>query len=199
VDWNWLIAISLFIAIIGLTPGPNNIIAMSIGFNHRYYKVLPHLFGVLVGFPVMLLLIGLVLRPLMDRYITLFLILKYISIIYVVYLAWQIAATPTNEEILSQDNISPINFWQSVAFQWINPKAWIGALTTINVYIIPKHYWISLMVAVALSMLSIFIAILMWALIGKQIKRLLMYPIQVRIFNITMAGLLLLTVGMIIF
>lgn len=197
--WDWFIAILLFIAVMGLTPGPNNIIAMSIGFNYKYHKVFPHLFGVLVGFPVMLLLIGLILHPLIQRYITLFLILKYVSILYIVYLAWGIATTPTDEEILSQNNTIPITFWQSVAFQWINPKAWIGALTTINVYIIPKHYWMSLLVAVILSMFSIFIAILMWALIGKQIKRFLTDPKHIRIFNITMALLLLIAVGMIFF
>ena len=198
VGWDWFISISLFIAVAGLTPGPNNIIAMSIGFNHGYRKVLPHLFGVLIGFPVMLLLIGLILRPLMEQYTTAFLLLKYASIAYVFYLAWQIATTPTNEEILSQKRITPITFWQSVAYQWINPKAWAGALTTINVYIIPKYYWMSLLIAVMLSMLSIFVAILMWTLIGKQIKRFLMHPQHVRIFNISMAVLLLIAVGMMV-
>ncbi len=197
--WDWFISIFLFIAVAGLTPGPNNVIAMTIGFNHGYKKVLPHLLGVLVGFPIMLLLIGLVLRPLMKEYVAFFLMLKYISIAYVLYLAWQIATTSTNEEILSQKQIKPITFWQSVAFQWINPKAWAGALTTINVYIISKHYWMSLSVAIMLSMLSIFVAILLWAVIGKQIKRFLMHPKQVRIFNITMAILLLIAVAMMLF
>ncbi len=197
--WDWFISIFLFIAVAGLTPGPNNIIAMTIGFNHGYKKVLPHLLGVLVGFPAMLLLIGLVLRPLMREYVAFFLVLKYISIAYVIYLAWQIATTSTNEEILSQKQIKPITFWQSVAFQWINPKAWAGALTTINVYIISKHYWMSLSIAIMLSMLSIFVAILLWAVIGKQIKRFLMHPKQVRIFNITMAILLLIAVAMMLF
>ncbi len=196
--WDWFLSILLFISVAGLTPGPNNIIAMSIGFNHGYRKVFPHLFGVLVGFPVMLLLIGLILRPLMEQYITAFLLLKYASIAYVFYLAWRIATTPVDKEIVSEKKITPITFWQSVAFQWINPKAWAGALITINVYIIPEHYRMSLLIAVILSMLSIFIAILSWTLIGKQIKRFLMHPKYVKIFNISMAVLLLVAVGMMI-
>ncbi len=197
--WDWLLAISLFIAVAGLTPGPNNIIAMTIGFNHGYRKVLPHLFGVLVGFPVMLLLIGLVLRPLMDQYATAFLLLKYTSIAYVLYLAWRIATAPTDAEMLPEERTPPITFWQSVAFQWINPKAWAGALTTVTVYMIPEQYRTSLAIAVFLSMLSILVAISMWALIGKQIKRFLAHPKQVQVFNITMAGLLLVAVGMMVF
>ena len=194
--WDWLVAISLFIAVAGLTPGPNNIIAMTIGFNYGYRSALPHLFGVLVGFPVMLLLIGLVLRPLMDQYVTAFLLLKYTSTAYVLYLAWRIATAPTDDEMLPEERTPPITFWKSVAFQWINPKAWAGALTTITVYMLPKHFGMSLTIAVLLSMLSILVAISMWALIGKQIKRFLAHPKQVQMFNITMAGLLLVAVGM---
>ena len=73
--WSWLLALALFVAVAGLTPGPNNIIAMAIGFNHGFRKVLPHLFGVMVGFPVMLLMIGFVLRPLMEQYTAVFLLL----------------------------------------------------------------------------------------------------------------------------
>lgn len=197
--WDWLIAIGLFIAVAGLTPGPNNIIAMTIGFNHGYRKVLPHLFGVLIGFPVMLLLIGLVLRPLMEEYATVLLVLKCISIVYVVYLAWQIATAPVDEELLPEERTPPIGFWQSVAFQWVNPKAWAGALTTVTVYMIPEHYRTSLLIAVLLSMLSIFVAISAWALIGKQIKRFLSHPGHVRTFNVAMAGLLLVAVGMMVF
>ncbi len=196
--WDWLIALSLFIAVAGLTPGPNNIIAMTIGFNHGYRSALPHLFGVLVGFPVMLLLIGLVLRPLMDQYAGVFLVLKYASIAYVLYLAWRIAAAPTDAEILPEDRTPPITFWQSVAFQWVNPKAWAGALTTVTVYMLPEHYRMSLGIAVLLSMLSIVVAISMWAVIGKQIKRFLAHPNHVRMFNIAMAGLLLVAVGMMV-
>ncbi len=194
--WSWLLALALFVAVAGLTPGPNNIIAMAIGFNHGFRKVLPHLFGVMVGFPVMLLMIGFVLRPLMEQYATVFLLLKYASVAYILYLAWKIASAPTHDDLLPEERTPPITFWQSVAFQWINPKAWAGALTTVTVYMLPDHYRASLMVAVALSMLSIVTAISMWALIGKQIKRFLSEPNHVRIFNVSMAALLLLAVGM---
>ncbi len=195
-SWEWLISIGLFVGVAGYTPGPNNIIAMTIGFNYGYRKVLPHLFGVLVGFPVMLLLIGFVLRPLMEHYTTAFWVLKSISILYILYLAWRIAAAPVDEALLPAERTPPITFWQSVAFQWINPKAWVGALTTVTVYMIPEHFRMSLLIAVFLSMLSIAGAISMWALIGRQIKRFLSHPKQVRVFNITMAGLLLVAVGM---
>jgi len=52
---------------------------------------------------------------------------------------------------------------------------------------------------VGFSMVSIFTAITLWALIGKQIKRFLSDPMHVRIFNVSMAVLLLMAVGMMFF
>ncbi len=197
--WDWFLALTLFIAIAGLTPGPNNIIAMAIGFNHGYRSVLPHLFGVLIGFPIMLLMIGLVLKPIMEQYAALFDILKYISIAYIIFLAYKIASSPVDEDFSPKSGAKPITFMQSVAFQWINPKAWAGAMTTVTLYMMPEHYKTSLMIAVVLSMISIIIAISMWALVGRQIGSFLSRPMQVKVFNIVMATLLLAAVGMMVF
>jgi len=188
----------LFIAVAGLTPGPNNIIAMSIGFNHGFGKVLPHLFGVLVGFPVMLILIGLVLLPVMQKHEDLYLFLKYISIAYVIYLSYRIASAPADTDMIPKSTKPAVGFWQSVAFQWVNPKAWAGALTTVTVYVSPDHFASNLTVAVLLSILSIFVAIPLWALLGREIGRWLRYPVQVRVFNVVMALLLLSAVGMMV-
>jgi len=196
--WDGFVALFLFIAVAGLTPGPNNIIAMAIGFNHPYRKVLPHLAGVTVGFPVMLLLIGLVLRPIMEQYALLFNLLKYASIVYILYIAWHVAMAPVDASILPEERKPPITFIQSVMFQWINPKAWAGALTTVTVYMDPDHYRLSLLIAALLSAVTIVMAISLWALMGRQIKHFLDRPRQMRAFNITMALLLLVSVGMMV-
>ena len=196
--WDWFAALFLFVTVAGLTPGPNNIIAMAIGFNHGYRKVLPHLMGVTVGFPVMLLLIGLVLRPVMEQYLWLFNLLKFLSIAYILYLAWRIATAPVDAAMLPEERKPPITFTQSVLFQWINPKAWAGALTTVTVYMDPDHYRTSLLIAALLSAVTIVLAISLWALMGRQIKHWLERPVQMRAFNIIMAALLVISVGMMV-
>jgi threonine/homoserine/homoserine lactone efflux protein len=196
--WDAFVALFFFVLVAGLTPGPNNIIAMAIGFNHGYRKVLPHLAGVTVGFPVMLLLIGLVVRPVMEQYSVLFDLLKYASVAYILYIAWHVASAPVDARILPEERKPPITFVQSVMFQWINPKAWAGALTTVTVYMIPEHYRTSLLIAALLSAVTIVGAISLWALMGRQIKHFLDRPAQMRAFNVTMALLLLVSVGMMV-
>jgi threonine/homoserine/homoserine lactone efflux protein len=52
------LALLLFAFSAAITPGPNNVMLMSSGLNYGVRKSLPHLFGICLGFPVMVLLIG---------------------------------------------------------------------------------------------------------------------------------------------
>ncbi len=182
---DWFLPLLLFIAVAGFTPGPNNIIAMGIGFNWGFRKVLPHLLGVSVGFPIMLLLIGFVLKPILEQHITLFVILKFLSAIYIFYLAYKIATAPVNLD--EQEHKKPITFLESMAFQWINPKAWAGAMATVTLYIPQSQFILGLIIAALSSAITIVFAIALWGYMGKKIKFLFSRESHVRIFNYIMA------------
>jgi len=199
--WEWLLSLLIFEFASGFTPGPNNILAMAIGFAHGYRKTLPHILGVAVGFPLMLLAIGFFLKPLMDRVPLLFELLRYLSVAVVLWIAWQIATAPVEEELEegSVEARSPIGFWQSVMLQWINPKAWAGALTIVTLYTVPEQFTRSLLAAAFVTIFMVFCAVSLWALSGKALKKLLRDPRTIRFFNLLMALLLILSVGMMLF
>jgi len=195
--WDWLVALLLFEFATGFTPGPNNILALSIGFSHGYRGTLPHIFGVAFGFPVMLLAIGLFLKPLMDRYPMLFDLLRYLSIAVVLWIAWRVAtASGEKHQVASRP---PITFWQSVVLQWINPKAWAGALTIVTIYTRPERYIFSLFAAAFVTIFMTFAAVSLWSLSGNVLNRLMRDPVTIRRFNLLMAFLLILSVGMMLF
>jgi len=198
VGWDWLVALVLFEFATGFTPGPNNILAMAIGFVHGYRKTLPHILGVAVGFPLMLLVIGFFLKPLMDRVPMLYELLRYLSVAVVLWIAWQIAMAPVEGEIESELR-APVTFWQSVMLQWINPKAWAGALSIVTLYTVPDHYTLSLLFAAIVTLFMVFSAVSLWAVSGKAIRRFLKEPRSVRLFNLLMALLLVLSVLMMLF
>ena len=193
---DWFLPLLLFILVAGFTPGPNNIIAMGIGFNWGFKKVLPHIFGVTVGFPIMLLALGFILKPILEQHTVFFLILKYLSGVYIFYLAYKIATAPVT--LNEQDNKKPINFFESMAFQWINPKAWAGALATITLYIPKESFTFGLIIASICSAITIVFAIALWGYMGKKIKLLLSQENHIRLFNYTMAIVLCISVLMMI-
>ena len=191
---DWFLPLLLFILVAGFTPGPNNIIAMGIGFNWGFKKVIPHIVGVTVGFPIMLLLIGFVLKPILEQFSTLFIVLKFLSAAYIIYLAYKIATAPVN--IDAQEQKKPITFVESMAFQWINPKAWAGALATVTLYIPQDRFTLGLIVAAISSAITIIFAIALWGYMGKKIKLLLSNSKHIRLFNYTMAATLCISVFM---
>lgn len=190
----WFLPLLLFIIVAGFTPGPNNIIAMSIGFSWGFKHVVPHILGVTIGFPIMLLLIGFVLKPILENYTTLFTLLQYASAAYILYLAYKIATAPL--EFQEEESKKPISFFESLLFQWINPKAWAGAMATVTLYVPKDNYTFGLIVAAVSSAVTIVFAISLWTYMGKKIKKLLSKPKQIQLFNYTMAAALLLSVGM---
>jgi len=194
--FDWFLPLFLFIIVAGFTPGPNNIIAMGIGFNWGFKKVLPHLAGVTVGFPIMLLLIGFILEPILEKFNSIFITLKFISAIYIIYLAYKIATAPVNLNEKKQKK--PITFFESMAFQWINPKAWAGAMATVTLYLPKDKFTIALIVAAICSAITIIFAIALWGYIGKKIKHFFSNSKHIRLFNYTMATILCISVFMMI-
>jgi threonine/homoserine/homoserine lactone efflux protein len=128
---NALSALTLFVFVSSITPGPNNLMLLSSGTRFGFRRTIPHMLGIGVGFMVMIALVGLGLAQLFLLYPPLHLALKIVSITYLLYLAWKIATSepPTADEA---ETGKPMTFLQAAAFQWVNPKAWTMTLTAFS-------------------------------------------------------------------
>ena len=94
----FLFAVPLFVLPSTITPGPNNIMILTSGLNHGVKKTLPHFFGIITGFPAMVLAIGLGLNQVFNEYPILHLIIKYVGFSYLCFLAYIIARSNTEVE-----------------------------------------------------------------------------------------------------
>ncbi len=169
---------------------------MASGANFGVKQTIPHWLGIGVGFTVMIVLVGLGLIGLFETYPVIYSILKILSIVFLIYLAWKIAnAAPLQE---TQTGGVPITFFQAAAFQWVNPKAWAMALTAVTVYS-PSQNAVAIIVTALIFGLINLPSCSIWIFIGKQIRRWLTDPIKMRIFNICMAVLLLMSLYPILF
>ncbi len=85
---------------------------------------------------------------------------------------------------------APLGFFGAAAFQWINPKAWVMALTALTAYAVVDNFATNVLV-VALAYLAIGLPSSgSWALLGSAMRRALGDPSLARAFNLTMAALL---------
>ena len=186
--YDLLAALALFCAATLFTPGPNNLMLMASGANFGLRRTLPHLAGVAVGFPIMVLPVGLGVMQVFDLWPPAYTILKVLSVAYILWLAWKIAhAAPPKE---AQTEARPLTFVQAAAFQWVNPKAWSMALGAITLYATSRDFTAILWVAGAFLSIGI-VSALTWVTLGTGVRRLLARPERLRVFNWTMAGLLI--------
>ncbi len=189
-----LISIFVFSFATSITPGPNNIMLLSSGLTFGYKKTIPHLLGVVIGFPLMALLVGLGLGKIFESYPTILTMLKIVGTVYLLWLAWKIAnSTPSFSE--NTNNSTPLMFMPIVLFQWVNPKNWIKIITAMSVYVDSAENALSQILVITIVFLStVIVSANTWTLGGVALKRFIKNKKAIRVFNISMAVLLILSI-----
>jgi len=190
-SYDLLLALTLFAFVSSITPGPNNLMLMASGANFGFRRTFPHLLGVGIGFTLMIVLVGVGLVQVFDLYPISHQILKVVSVIYLLWLAWKIAnAAPPEGDVQSEG--TPITFIQAALFQWVNPKAWTMALTAISAYTPDQTLYYVSLVALVFGIVNL-PSVSLWTVLGEQMARFLTSAARLRAFNWAMAGLLVLS------
>ncbi|MGI2126323.1 LysE family translocator [Shewanella oncorhynchi] len=184
-----ILAIALFAFSSGITPGPNNIMLMTSGVNFGVKRSIPHLMGISLGFPTMILAIGLGLSALFQSYPIIHQVIKVVGIGYLLYLSWLIANSSSKME--GKAIAKPFSFFQAAAFQWVNPKGWIMAVGAIATFTSVQQDLTPQVITIATVFLCVaFPCAIVWLGFGVALKRILKNERQQKIFNISMALLL---------
>lgn len=196
------LALVAFAFVSSVTPGPNNTMLMASGVNFGVWRTVPHMFGIGIGFSFMIFLVGMGLMQLFDAFPVLDTVLKVVSVIYLIWLAYKIATTAPKLPDASQTAGTPMTFFQAAAFQWVNPKAWTMAVYAITNYATApdntRSVWAVGTVALVFGIVN-FPSVSIWTVLGQQMRRFLTSPTRLRAFNWTMAGFLLLTLIPVVF
>ena len=176
-----------------ITPGPNNVMIMSSGVNYGVKASVPHWLGICLGFPLMVLLVGLGFGVVFERYPHLHQLIKVLGVAYLIWLAWHIAsAAPT---AIEQGKAKPFSFMQAALFQWINGKAWVMASGAVAAFTtMGGVYWLEVSVITAAFLLVAFPCVGIWLIFGAALRSILTKAEFQRIFNISMAIILVLSV-----
>ena len=189
---NLILPLLLFSISMTITPGPNNVMVTASGVNFGYKKTLPHILGITFGFPVMIVLIGLGLGSVFKSFPVIHHILKYIGATYLLYLAWKIATFSSINNNGGRNK--PFTFWQAVIFQWVNPKAWVMAVGAIAAFTsIGRDVFLEVLLIAFVFCIVCFPCVSLWAFLGTNIKRLLTTDYYRKVFNISMAFLLVIS------
>lgn len=181
------VALILFAFVTSVTPGPNNLMLLASGVNFGFGRTIPHMLGIGAGFMSLLLGVGFGLGALLAAYPALHTVLKIGGGIYLLYLAWRIAmARSMGDGPAADDAARPMSFVEAAAFQWVNPKAWVMAVTAMALYTSPQASSFSiLLVATAFALVNV-PCVSIWAGFGVALRGFLADPVRLKWFNLAM-------------
>ena len=190
-----LIAASLFSFVSSITPGPNNMMMLASGVNFGFRRSVPHWLGICGGFTFMLCAVGLGLHTLLADHPAFYDLLRYTGSAYLIWMAWRLAtatATPASQDDdAPKSEARPLGVWAAAAFQWVNPKAWVMAVTAMSAYLPARAQAIDVVALALLFGVINLPCVACWAGGGAALRRFLQDPLRLRIFNISMALALL--------
>lgn len=185
------LSLLLFAFTTSVTPGPNNMMLLASGVNFGFRRTIPHMFGIGFGFFSLLLGVGFGLGALLAAFPLLFIALKFAGGLYLLWMAFKIATSRSLGE--GATGAQPMTLLGAAAFQWVNPKAWVMAVSAMAAYTNPGRYAFTVMlVAVAFAIVNL-PSVSTWAGFGSVLREWLSHPVRLKWFNILMAVLLVLS------
>ncbi len=196
--WDTLLAFSLFAMVTSITPGPNNLMLLASGVNFGFRLTVPHMLGISSGFLVMAFAVGLGLAEVFSRLPWIYGVLKWAGAIYMLYLARCIANSAPPDDVLPVGQPAarpamPLGFWGAAAFQWVNPKAWVMAISGFSTYV-PATSGLMIVAGAAVLFAAINLpCVSVWALCGARLRNVLRMRRNLILFNNGMAVLLVIS------
>ena len=177
-----LLPLLSFIVVASITPGPNNIMLATAGASAGFRATVPHLLGISCGLAVQIVLVGMGIAALIHQYPAVTLVMRVLAVAYLLWLALRMLRPARASSSGSAGQ--PLSFAGAALFQWVNPKAWMMALT-INAAFLPADVSPGLAIGqVALvAALANLPCITCWAVAGASIRHRLADPARRRAFD----------------
>ena len=166
-----------------VTPGLNNIMSMSNGSRMGFRRALPFNLGIWLGFSAVSVLCTIFCNLLSSWIPKIKLPMLVVGALYMLYLAWETFRSDGNIE----ENHSRDGFLSGVFLQFINPKAYLYCIMSMEAYILP-HYQGRMLSLLLFSLLLAFIGFaftLLWSAFGSAFRKL--FARHGRIINALMA------------
>ncbi len=183
-----------FVFVSTITPGPNNLLLAASGIRFGVRRTLPHVLGIHIGVYGLVVLCGMGLGQMLLALPGAAFGLKIFATVYLVYLAWKIMGMQITGEMQTE---RPMKVWEAALFQLSNPKAWMMAVSGLNIALAIDNSMILAGIALCVGFATLgAVCNLTWVYLGASLQSALAKPGMARWINISLATLTALTVLM---
>lgn len=171
----------------GFTPGPNNAVASYSGFNFGIKKTIPLIFGVGLGYTLLVILVNYVLISTFQKFPIIQEIIRTLGTIFLFYLAYKIAFSPVSTESKKEN---PVKFIDTFLFQFVNPKGVMAAVTLISKFVLQEDYFRTSITVILVCAATAFLSITAWTFLGKFLRKFATNNSFIKGFNYAMSLLI---------
>lgn len=185
----------IFAFVTSITPGPNNYLLFSYGKNYGFKDSSRLMFGIFLGFCMLLYISGYGIAGIITQNPKIGLFLKILSSIWLFYLAIELSRLSSD---ISSSQDSKVGFYKGFFMQFVNPKAWIMAISGASAFM-PHFANIHLCVfifAITFGLIGI-PCMITWISFGDLISRLLKSEKANRILGSVLFVLMIVSIAMI--
>ena len=153
-----------------ITPGPNNLMLSASGIAFGLKRTLPHMAGVFIGFIVLLLACGSGVGAVVTAFPAVETAVRIVGSAYLLYLTWSMRRAFVPDA--PGKPARPLRLVEGAVFQFVNPKAWLMALTASSVFvpqITPR--WLGVLVVCGVFACVNLPCIGIWAVLDVSLRR----------------------------
>lgn len=152
--------------ITAITPGPNNVLALSATSRYGLATRKSLIWGIFCGLFCVLALCCAFCAALAAALPTITAYMKYVGAIYIIWLAWQIAVSKPHKQ--GETNAPDLSFFKGFFLQFVNAKIILWGITVFAGYILPHDFSVlTLSGYVLLSAAIGSTGTMLWALAGN--------------------------------
>lgn len=127
----------IYCFITAYTPGANNLLSMSNAARLGFKKSFKFNLGITAGFFIVMSVCTLFSSVLYSALPKIKFFMQILGAAYMLYLAWKIWKSHSDLEI---ENEKTASFFACMVLQFMNPKIYIYAITTMSLYILPVYH-----------------------------------------------------------
>ncbi|PYY67268.1 lysine transporter LysE [Pseudomonas jessenii] len=182
-----MISMAAFALVASITPGPVNIVALSSGARFGFRASQRHVAGATLGFVLLLVLMGLGLHELLQRWPALTQVVQWAGVAFLLYMAFKLAAD--NGQVQANDSAQAPSMLYGAIMQWLNPKAWLACVAGMGAFVADGEARLVWQFA-AIYLVICYVSVGCWAYAGTFLRGFLGNPAGMRLFNRAMASLL---------
>ena len=186
-----LFAMVTFSLSMSISPGPVNITILNSSMNYGLSRTWAFISGATIGFSLLLATVCFGLYQVIEQYPILVHVITALGTALLLWMGWKIASAKGQSIETDQPELSNApTFMQGFLLQWLNPKAWIAAVSGTALFSASQNAFY-LFFFVLIYFVVCYLSLFIWGYVGEKLAIFLNQGSRMRFFNLLMGALLM--------